>query len=211
MFQRIFAKMAIAILGLALIDLVYLNYWVLKSDSSGKSQTVRVVETKLVDKLASPEPLETSSPIPSKEPEVQIKNVETKTIVEKQTQTIIQNAQKEIFIPIGSGSTNSGSYADLAGLSVTIDTTKYPPIESVVFEASIWLQDANGKASTRLYAKDEGAVLGSEISTSSATGSLNTSGKFLLGGAKTYKVQAKTDLTSYTAHVDNARIKITLK
>jgi len=30
-------------------------------------------------------------------------------------------------------------------------------------------------------------------------------------GAKTYQVQAKTDLTEFPANVNNARIKITLK
>ena len=212
--SKIFSKLIIAIVIIALADLIYLNWWVVKNgnlsfENQGSTE-VRVVGT-----VPSPLPSPISSPSESAKEEVdeEVKVVEIETIVEKETQTIVQTAQKEIFIPVGTGSTKSNSYTDLPGLEVTIDTNKYSAIESVVFEGSIWVQDGNGKVFAQLYNKtDKHPVWNSEISTSSAVGVLSTSSQINLdNGNKTYQVQAKTNLTSFAAHVDNARIKITLK
>ena len=44
------------------------------------------------------------------------------------------------------------------------------------------------------------------------TGEVKASGKIPFpSGAKTYRIQAKTDITNFAAHVENARLKITLK
>lgn len=212
-FARIFSKIVIAIIVLALADLLYLNYWVL-SNQRQETENKNQDEARVITEASpSPSPEESVSPEPKSSPAVETKTVETKTVVEKETQTIVQTAQKEIFIPIGTGSTKKNSYEDLAGLEVTIDTNKYSSIESVVFEASIWVQDGNGKVFAQLYNKSDGhPVWYSEISTGSATGVLTTSSKISLSsGNKTYKVQAKTNLVEFSGHVDNARIKITLK
>ena len=203
----------VAIIVLALADLLYLNYWVISNQKKG-AESQKPDETRVVtEKTPAPSPEASASPAASASPVVETKTVETKTVVEKETQTIVQTAQREIFIPIGTGSTKKSSYEDLAGLEVTIDTNKYTNIESVVFEASIWVQDGNGKVFAQLYNKTEGhPVWNSEISTSSATGILATSAAITLSsGSKTYKIQAKTNLVEFAAHVDNARIKITLK
>lgn len=208
--SRIFAKIAIAILVLALADLLYLNYWAISVNSRqltvDSSQNGQIVTLPSPDPDASPSP----SPIVSDSPKT---IVEKETVVEKETQTIVQTAQKEIFIPIGSGSTKNKDYIDLPGLEVTIDTAKYGVIESVVFESSIWVQDGNGKMYAQLYNKtDSHPVWNSELSTSSASGVLTTSPAITLdSGSKTYKVQARTNLVEYAAHVENARVKITLK
>lgn len=218
--QRILKKIGLAILIIAAVDLIFLNYLVIKNQQpkpkipQNQSQPENTESTPLI--LPSPAASPSSTQLqakPTPAPTSQVQTIETKTIVEKQTQTIVQTAQKEIFIPVGSGSTFKDSYTDLAGLEVTIDTNKYSAIESVVFEASIWVQDGNGKMYTQLYNKtDAHPVWSSEISTSSASGTLTTSPKITLdSGSKTYKVQAKTNLTSYAAHVENARIKIVLK
>jgi len=212
--QRILTKIGLAILVLALVDLLYLNYWVLQNQKLNiKDQKLEDVRTIQMVVTPSPVPKESPSPKPSFEPKVETKTIETKTVVEKESQTIVQTAQKEIFIPIGSGTTSSNSYIDLAGLEVTIDTNKYSQIESVVFEASIWVQDGNGKMFAQLYnTTDKHPVWNSEISTSSSVGTLATSSKITLdSGARTYRVQTKTNLTSFAAHVDNARLKIVLK
>lgn len=219
--SRIFSKIAVAILSLALLDLLYLNWWVIKNQRSNiKDQKLEQART--VEAIPSPTP-EVSPLSGVGEPKTETKTVETNPPAggEKQTpstssgqgQTIVQTAQKEIFIPIGSGSTKKNGYDDLAGLEVTVDTGKYSAIESVVFEASIWVQDGNGKMFTQLYnVSDKHPVWNSEISTNSAKGVLTTSPKITLdGGARTYQVQAKTNLTEFAAHVENARIKITLK
>ena len=212
--SKIITKIGIAILVVAFADLAYVNWWIIQSQELRvKSQSLEE-ERPVSQALQSSNPPSPSSSSPIASPSLpETKTVETKTIVEKESQTIVQTAQKEIFIPIGSGSTNSKSYVDLNGLEVTIDTNKYSAIESVVFEASIWVQDGNGKIYAQLYnASDKRPVWFSEISTSSATGVLVTSPKITLeNGSRTYKIQAKTNLTSYAAHADNARLKITLK
>lgn len=199
-------KIGVAILALALVDLLYINYWMVKSQNTGLG--VSGSETRTIDKEFSPSPPASVSASPN----VETKTVETKTVVEKQTQTIVQTAQKEIFIPLGSGSTQSNSYVDLGGLQVSIDTTKYSAIDSVAFEGSIRVQGGNGKMYARLYQKDVGGVIGSEISTSSATGTLGSSSSFQLqSGNRVYTVQAKTDLVEFPAYIDSARLKIILK
>lgn len=208
--SRITVKIGIAILALALVDLVYINYWIAKSDNLRGSNQTEVNRSVNLAPSASPFPTPTPD-MPKSSPVVTI--VESKTVVERETQTIVQTAQKEIFIPIGSGSTKSSNYTDLAGLSVTIDTSKYSAIDSVIFEASGWVDGGNGKAFAQLYNKTDGhPVWNSEISTSSPNGVLLDSSKINLdSGNKTYTVWAKTNLVEFAAHADNARIKITLK
>jgi len=213
-FSGMLTKIGIAILALSLADLVFINYWMIRN-SRTETSSQRPVETDIV---SSPSPDIDDSPSPSASSfststtPAETKVVETKTVVEKQTQTIVQTAQKEIFIPVGSGSTKSNSFVDLAGLQVSVDTTKYSPIDSVIFEGSIRVEGGNGKMYARLYQKDVGGVIGSQISTSSAAGVLGSSSSFLLPtGNRVYTVQAKTDLVEFPAYVDNARVKITLK
>lgn len=212
-FTRILSKIGIAIIALALADLLYINWWMIKNQKLEAGGQKQEESRAVTEATPASSPSVTPSPEPEESPVVETKTVETKTVVEKETQTIVQTAQKEIFIPIGSGSTKKSSYDDLAGLEVTIDSGKYSAIEAADFEASLWVQDGNGRVTAQLFNKSDGhPVWNSEISTSSATGVLTTSPKITLSaGNKTYKVQAKTALTEFAAHVDNARIKITLK
>ena len=213
LFSRILTKIGIAILAIALFDLLFVNWWILKYQRSNiKDQNkdmTRVVEQNLIE----PSPTPQSSPSPIVEPKTETKTIETKTVVEKQTQTIIQTAQKEIFVPMGQGSTNSYTFADLNGTDVTIDTSKYSAIDSMIFEASIWPEGGNGRAYAQIKnVTDNNPLIESQITNSSASGVVKTSGKIPIPtGTKTYRVQAKTDITNFAAHVENARIKITLK
>ena len=208
---RITTKIGVAILVLALVDLIYINYWVVKSDNFRSSNQGDV--NRSVELIASPSPSTSLRPVASPSASGAPVTVETKTVVEKETQTIVQTAQKEIFIPIGSGSTKNNSYIDLAGLTVAIDSSKYSAIDSVIFEASIWVDGGNGKVFAQLYNKTDGhPVWNSEISTSLSSGVLIDSSKINLdSGNKTYVVQAKTNLVEFAGHMENARIKITLK
>lgn len=212
---KILVKIGVAILAVALADLFFLNYWILKNDRADKTSEPqggsRSVATGSLPSSVAPAVLASPNPTTSSAPNVT--TVETKTVVEKQTQTIVQNAQKEIFVPMGSGSTNSNTFADIAGVEVTIDTTKYSAIDSVVFEASLWVEGGNGQVVARIKnITDSNPYFESQIANNSGTGTIKTSAKIpLASGQKTYRVQAKTDITNYAAHVDNARIKITLK
>ncbi|MBI2326913.1 hypothetical protein HYU92_01195 [Candidatus Curtissbacteria bacterium] len=215
--SRILSKMALAIIVVAVADLLFLNYLVIKgqrqalpaNDSAG-SET-REAERKL--EVITPSPSDLGSPSPPVEPRTEIKTVETKTIVEKEAQTIVQTAQKEIFIPMGSGATKSREFADLTSTDVKIDTSKYSNVESVVFEASIWVEGGNGAAYAQLYnVEDKTGYFESQISNNTGSAAYKTSGKLQLpNGQKTYRVRAKTDIVEFAAHVENARIKITLK
>ncbi|OGD90506.1 hypothetical protein A3E11_02530 [Candidatus Curtissbacteria bacterium RIFCSPHIGHO2_12_FULL_38_37] len=208
--RSIIAKLGVAILVIALIDLFFLNYWVLKSGKlkveSGKSDEVREIELE-----ASLSPVESNSTHSSSPAPPPAGATETTTIVEKET--VIQTAQKEIFIPIGSGSLKKKDWDDIAGLEVTIDTTKYREIDSIIFEATIWPEGGNGRAYARLKnISDSNPLVESQISHAGATGELKTSGNIPMpSGSKKYGVQAKTDIENFEAHVENARIKITLR
>ncbi|GEM_PF-1538070 len=213
--SKLLTKLGLAILILAVFDLGYINWWVLKKSQDLRTEG-KTVKSGFILKQDSPgsSPIIVSSPSPtSAQSKSDEKIVESKTVVEKQTQVVIQNAQKEIFIPIGSASIKNGTYTDLAGLEITIDTDKYPKIESAVFEASINVEGGNGRMYAQLYnATDKHPVWFSELSTSSSASVFSTSKSITLDtGIRTYRVQAKTDITDFSANVNNARIKITLK
>lgn len=209
---RIFSKITIAIFVIALFDLFYINWWILQSQQEKEAVTNGVAPVATLPQatpLASPTPIdellvdlivETPSPSP----------VTTAVAQEKVT---IQTAEKEIFIPIGSGYTTTQTYSDLSGVEVTIDSTKYPGLEGVYLEAAVWIEGGNGRAFGQLFnVNDKIGYIESQISNSTLTPTLKSSNKIpLASGAKTYRVQAKTDLANYQAHVDNARLKIVLK
>lgn len=207
--SRILAKFSIAIIAIALLDLVYLNYLVIGGKNIGGES--RPVSSPGV----STEDLSSSSPEPEASPQTpqQEGAGQAKTVVEKQTATIVQTAQKEIFIPMGAGSTKSRDFADLTSTDVTIDTSKYSNIESVVFEASVWVEGGNGASYAQLYnVSDKTGYFESQLTNNTGTAVAKTSGNLPLpNGQKTYRVRAKTDIVEFAANVSNARLKITLK
>jgi len=221
LFSRILTKIGIAILAIALFDLLFVNWWILKKSKDNPeaanlaSQVVEKDARDMTKEITvSPSPTPSSSPTNSSKSTIQPSPiVKTETIVEKQTQTIVQTAQKEIFVPMGQGSTNSYTFADLNGTDVTIDTSKYSAIDSVIFEASIWPEGGNGRAYAQIKnVTDNNPLIESQITNSSSSGVVKTSGTIPIPtGTKTYRVQAKTDITNFVAHVENARIKITLR
>src|SRR3990167_2273824 len=163
--SKIFTKLGVAILVVALLDLAFVNWVIIKDQKAQNAQNAQNTTNResSADKstdVSTPSQEESLNSSPS--PEAQPKEVGaselnppahsgsepsgSKTAGEKETQTIIQTAQKEIFIPMGSASTTSGTFTDLAGTDVTVDTAKYSQIDSVVFEASIWVTGGNGSA-----------------------------------------------------------------
>lgn len=213
--QKFIIKIGVAIFVVALADLAYINYWVLKNqDKVSYPQPAEDRSASLTPPSPSPSPYGTPSPSPTKS---SAPEATPTTVVEKNTvvsqQTVVQTAQKEIFVPVGEGLTKSQKYVDLSGAQVTLDSSKYSGISSVVFEANLWVTDGNGKMYAQLYnSTAKRPVWFSEISTSSATGTLIVSAPITLDpGANTYILQAKTDLEQFPANVRSARIKITLK
>lgn len=220
--QKFLAKIGIAILAVALVDLVYLNWWLIQSQKTkDEIKTQNDSRSLEFQETTGPENLPTPTPSPQTTGDENQKTSQKSDLFQNQTTsnptggttTIIQTANREIFIPLGSGQTKSASFADLSGLEITIDTTKYSEIDSVVFEASLWTDGGNGMAWAQLKnSSDNNPLIESRISASSTTGTVKTSSKIPIpSGAKKYIVQSKTDIDNFAAHVDNARIKITLK
>jgi len=167
----------------------------------------KIVVIELPSSILTPSPKAASESV-KQEPIVQ-----TKTIIEKETTTVVQTAQKEIFIPIGSGLSKKKDFTNINGLEVTIDTSKYSIIESVVFEATIWTEGGNGRGYARLInLTDNNPFVESEVSSSSYNGEFTSSGNIPIPpGSRRYGIQAKSDIENFPVHVENARIKITLK
>ncbi|KKR86033.1 MAG: hypothetical protein UU34_C0023G0013 [Candidatus Curtissbacteria bacterium GW2011_GWA1_41_11] len=176
--SRIFTKLGVAILAVALLDLAFVNWVIIKNQKTQKSTTQAISAEKTVE---VPGLSQNSSPSPTPLPQAQLKEVgasETKPVIEKETQTIVQTAQKEIFIPMGSGSTTSSTFTDVAGTDVTVDTAKYSQIDSVVFEASIWVVGGNGRAWAQITnVNEKNPLIESQISGISGTGEVKASGK----------------------------------
>ncbi len=224
--SKILSKFGLAILVVALLDLAILNWWIFKKTpaelSSSKANSEGNVAVSpppgVIFATPSPAPLASAHESPTVQPQTtqprsQSQSQPVQTVIQKETQTIIQTAQKEIFIPIGSGSSKSSTYSDISGAEVSIDTNKYPPIDYMVFQASIWVTNGNGKAWARIInVNDNNPYYESEISSSSSTGEFRTSAKIPFQyGPKTYRIQAKTDMSDFAANVGNAMIKIVLK
>ena len=217
--KSILTKIGLAVLVIALLDLFFLNYLTFKNQKeSHESQAIEKDSRVIFEPSPSPIEVVENQPEPSSAPPPATSTSSgsttgagTKTVVEKET--VVQTAQKEIFIPVGSGSIKKKDWADIPGLEVTIDTTKYSAIESIVFEATIWPEGGNGRAYARVNnISDSNPFVESQISNATAAGELKTSGSIPFpSGSKKYGVQAKTDIENFAAHVENARIKITLK
>ena len=218
--SSILSKIVIAIFLVALLDLVFINWWLLH-----KSTNEAVVSTQVADvkKDQNGNGFNSPTPVPSPTPVEKAveKNISlgadqkiTASPVPSPTgQTVVQNANKEIFIPMGSGQTKSGVFVDLSGVEITIDSSKYTDIDYVVFEASVWVEGGNGRAWAQVKnVNDNNPFIESQISNPTSTPTFKSSGRIPIpAGAKTYRVQAKTDLIDYAAHVENAHLKIVLK
>ncbi|MBI4037694.1 hypothetical protein HY382_01450 [Candidatus Curtissbacteria bacterium] len=211
--SKIFIKMGIALFVLAMVDLIFVNYWIW---GNAKNLNVKIPseegtsdESKQIgniEEVSSPTPYIQASPSP--EP-----SVEPKTIIQKETKTIVQTAQKEIFIPLGSGSASTNSFSDIPGTDVTVDFSKYSEIDYMVFEASVWVLYGNGRAYGQIKnVSDKNPLAESIVSSNSSTGEVKISGRLPVpSGVKTFRMMAKTDITDFPAHLENGRLKIVLK
>lgn len=115
---------------------------------------------------------------------------------------------KEYYIPLGSGDTKSDQWETLPGVGTSIDTTLYPKIKQVVFEAYLRIPVGIGWMHVKLFDVTDGhEVWGSELISESSTAQYKSAVISLDPGNKTYIVQALSTIRA-DAYVDNARIKI---
>lgn len=118
---------------------------------------------------------------------------------------------KEIFVPLGSGTSSAEDWTDVPGVKAAVDSKKYGRIRTIVFEASVHVPNASEIVEVRLYNEsDKHMVWNSDLFfPSGTTQNLLVSTPIVLDpGVKIYKVQIKTQL-KFPAVIDQARIHIT--
>ena len=114
----------------------------------------------------------------------------------------------EYYISLGSGSTKSSVWQDIAGAEAIIDTTNYPPIKSVVFEVFLNIPTANGLVYAKLFnVTDKHDVWFSNVSSEGPVLTKKEATITLESGTKTYRVMGLSTL-KYDANIENARIRI---
>lgn len=133
----------------------------------------------------------------------------TITVVPNQYYEQVRTAQlREIYIPLGAGSTQNVSWISLDGVEASIDTSKYSIIKEAYFQATLRIPTGNGKVSAKLVnITDKHDVWFSEVESEGSTAILKEAKITLTPGIKTYRVYMKSSL-NYEAFVDFARIKL---
>lgn len=119
---------------------------------------------------------------------------------------------KEIYIPLGNGSTKSLDWTGLPGAEVVLDAANFSKIKSMIFEAFLQIPTGNGKASAKLYnVSDKHDVWSSEVAVEGGGVQRIESKNIVLdAGRKVYRVMMKTTM-GYEAVLESARLKIILE
>lgn len=125
------------------------------------------------------------------------------------TSNTIARVARESYIPLGTGSTDKSSFADLTATETAIDPANYGTIKEAYFIASLKNTTRNGQVEAQLYnVTDKHPVWNSLVTMNGAESQTITSGKITLDtGNKLYRVQLKSTL-NYTVSLDNAKIRI---
>lgn len=147
------------------------------------------------------------SPKPTSTPIVANPTTPVPTVI----QTIVQTAgPKELFVPLGAGNSTETDWTNVPGVIASVDSSKYPGLKQVTFEANITVPTANETVWVQLYdMTDEHPVWNSQLSMTGATQYIVSPPITLDPGNKLYQVQMKTQL-QYPATLDFARIHILL-
>lgn len=129
--------------------------------------------------------------------------------VELNTESFQQSSPREYYIPLGSGTTNKSEWENLTATETVIDPSLYGNIKEAYFIASLGNPTQNGQVEAQLInVTDKHPVWGSHVILNGPASQTITSSKITLDhGSKLYRVQMKSTL-SYTASVDNAKIRI---
>lgn len=131
-----------------------------------------------------------------------------KTVV----QTVAKTSVKEFYVPLGSGSSSSTTWAEINNAEVYFDPGNYGKIKSITFEALMHIPTANGRVYARLYnVDDKNGLVETEIWAEGATGVRVESSPFFLPSArKLYRVQLKSSM-GFEAILDLARLKVVVE
>ena len=137
----------------------------------------------------------------------------TKRISPPQTpSTTSQLIAKEIYVPLGNGSTKNSEWVEISGAETVLDTANFSKIKSVIFEAFLSIPTGNGKAYAKLYnITDKHDVWFSEVMTEGGnTQRVESKNINFDAGRKVYRVMMKTTM-GYEAVLESARLKIILE
>jgi hypothetical protein len=123
--------------------------------------------------------------------------------------TSVGTINKELYIPLGTGTNTSTDWADVKGVAAYIDTRLYNKIKKVTFEVSLSVPSGSQTTYVRLFnTTDKHPVWYSEMTMSGSGPELFTSPAVTLdSGNKLYQVQMKSQLGA-TTNVLQARVHI---
>lgn len=138
----------------------------------------------------------------------QISQLETNVI----SQDIQNNSVEEVYIPLGTATTQLANYQSVPGLEAQIDSTKYPNIATATFEATVTNPNASQQVWLQLFdATNNHPVWYSQVTYQGGGSSTLISSPITLSqGNVTYQVQAQTQLQA-PAQITNARVHLILE
>lgn len=213
-----FHLLELFIFGVIAINLVYINILVLKNNrqpfSFGTSAFTQEQSASLAD--VSADKTDTCGKDCIKDIYGAIYEA-TSSSRSSQDTVLITDTQKsdsvvkEYFVSFGSGTNATEEWTDVPGLSVYVDSTKYPSIKKVTFEASVRIPTGNQKAYVRLFnATDKHPVWYSDLFLEGGATQLLISPAIQLdSGSKLYAVQMKTSL-KFETNLLQSRLHIVL-
>lgn len=130
--------------------------------------------------------------------------------LEKATPAPAAASKSPLYIPLGAGGGpwTDQDYNTLNEYQASINPDSYSGYTSMQLEANIRLTEQSGTGYVRLYNVTDSSSISSEVSTTSTTFGLQTSGTFKLpAGQKTYTIQVKSS-QGKQLFVQSARIKV---
>ena len=128
-------------------------------------------------------------------------------VVEK-VQTVSGSSPKTQYVSLGAGETISTEWVTIPGAEVTFNINDFGKVAAVYFEAQ--LQSASGKVYARLYDKNTGPFLDSEVSHSAGDAKLISAGVNISGGGRTIGVQLKSEIQQ-PVKILSSRLRIDTK
>lgn len=196
-----------------LLTIVAANLFILDIKVFSPNSAIKISE---ISTSATPAPTSTSICPQSCLSIIEIATQSSKVSVVAPSQPTTENVQpitsrlsRESYIPLGTGSTDKSSFADLTATETSIDPANYGTIKEAYFIASLKNTTRNGQVEAQLYnVTDKHPVWNSLVTMNGAESQTITSGKITLDtGNKLYRVQLKSTL-NYTVSLDNAKIRI---
>lgn len=193
-----------AFFGFILVNLMFLNYIVLKGRTEVGSMNVVGSVNRMADDA---DVCDTTTCVPDLYNAIYQATASQQLQPQAQVQSV--TGSEEYYITLGTGTSSSGTWADVGGASAYVDSSKYENIQTVTFEASVVIPTGNQAAYVQLYnVTAQHPVWFSQVSLQGGQPQLLISQPITLDpGANLYQVQMMTQL-QYPAVLTQSRIHI---